>query len=300
MYKAVKLRDIHVNKDLFKVLKSGLEIDKIISEENGLFPSTKTLVYGTPAAGKTSLMLEYLVALHKKGYKVLFISAEMGKTGITKYAKRIDGLSEIDILFTEDYDDQNMFECVQNVLNQSYHLVLIDSWNVLLNKVTILGYYEHELYGVIHHNTESKNIQKIPTSFLIIQQVTKSGVMSGKNYLKHMVDNVMQLSLDQNKNRLASFVKNRDGKVNVPLYFKFNDTNSISYSLTPFNKIIDPQKNKQDLALIRLAKQKAKIKGNADHIEFEELGMDKDEAWHLAKHLNDTIYLKPDKNGYRS
>jgi len=58
--------------------------------------------------------------------------------------------------------------------------------------------------------------------------------------------------------------------------------------------------NKQDLALIRLAKQRAKIKGNADHIEFEELGMDKDEAWHLAKHLNDTIYLKPDKNGYRS
>lgn len=71
------------------------------------------------------------------------------------------------------------------------------------------------------------------TTFLTIQQVTKSGAFIGSNRLKHMITAMMELRLDNPKNiysdRYISFSKHRRGDVGVKLYYNLSQSGDVFY-----------------------------------------------------------------------
>jgi len=63
-------------------------------------------------------------------------------------------------------------------------------------------------------------------SFLLIQQVTKAGVFVGSNKLKHMVDAMMEMRREAERDGGMSYMifsKNRNGIVDTKMYFELSN-----------------------------------------------------------------------------
>ena len=76
------------------------------------------------------------------------------------------------------------------------------------------------------------------TTFLTIQQVTKSGRFIGTNRLKHAITAMLELRLENPKNvysdRYAVFSKHRRGDVGVRLYYDLSSTGDVSFNEEKF------------------------------------------------------------------
>ena len=79
------------------------------------------------------------------------------------------------------------------------------------------------LLDIIKKNNKGGNSRKALTSFLTIQQMTKSGEFLGSNRLKHAVTDVMELHLEDRRNvhssRYITFSKHRRGEPGERLYY---------------------------------------------------------------------------------
>ena len=73
----VKMKDVTFDPSLFRPMKSGRIVDSHFSSQGGLMKGTNYAIVGDPGIGKTTVMLDVLADLEKKGKKVLFISGEM-------------------------------------------------------------------------------------------------------------------------------------------------------------------------------------------------------------------------------
>ena len=284
MVKPIRLTPQTINPLFLKPFKTKTNVDKLISKDGGFLPSTKTMVLGDPGVGKTTLLL-YLLSL-LKDRKTLFVSAEMGKIGISKYCKTFPQFYDIDMVFTEDYPNSvtGMFD---GVLKNGYDLVIIDSWFDLIRDAANAGelYSETELrlHNILDNNcrTASNNAGKY-TSFLIIQQVTKKGQFVGKNTLKHLVDATLHIEFVKNE-RVMYYSKNRDGDTNRKMSITL-DANSFK-----FEELIDTPKvttNKITFNIEQKAARMIKIKEyiSATALE-EEFNLDYEDAYQLAERL---------------
>ena len=125
--KLVKMDNIKFNDDLFIPIKSKTIVDSLLSTEGGVFPGTNTVVIGDPGVGKSTVLLDLLAQYHKDGKKVLFISGEMNEIDMYGYVKRYPSFGQLPIMFMNDYADCPK-EAVEQVLNEGYDVVLMDSW----------------------------------------------------------------------------------------------------------------------------------------------------------------------------
>ena len=65
---------------------------------------------------------------------------------------------------------------------------------------------------------------------MLIQQVTKAGVFVGSNKLKHMVDAMMEIRKEAERDGGASYInftKNRNGQVDIRMYFELSNNNIV-------------------------------------------------------------------------
>ena len=260
---------------LTKPLVSKTLLDQLISTKKGLFPSTKTLISGDPGIGKTTILLWYLAELSKQNIKTLFISAEMGKSGIYKYSTRFPQFKNIDMMFTDEYKGVE-FEVLDVMLESGdYDVVLLDSWAQLLHLTPQIK--EDELLELFNYYSDNYE-----TSFLFIQQVTKDKKLAGKNYLKHMVDNVIKIKADPkfSEVKYIEYEKNRDGDVDKKLYFDIS-TNDIKFS---FDKPTIPLTPGELLKMVPTVKRMKKRDGLLNHLTvMNELNIDVVSAWELCK-----------------
>jgi hypothetical protein len=92
---------------------------------------------------------------------------------------------------------------------------------------------ESQLLSIIKKQNKAQNKRGVHTTFLTIQQVTKSGAFIGSNRLKHMITAMMELRLDNPKNiysdRYVTFSKHRRGDVGVKLYYNLSQTGDVFY-----------------------------------------------------------------------
>ena len=106
---------------------------------------------------------------------------------------------------------------------------------------------ESMLLCLIKQQNKALNDRNTNTTFLTIQQVTKSGAFVGTNRLKHMITAMLELRLDNPKNiysdRYVTFSKHRRGDVGVKLYYNLNATGDVFY---------DEERYQQDLQLRKL------------------------------------------------
>lgn len=238
------MRDVEFNPDLFRNYMTGTVLDELLCSYKGLPKGVNYMVIGDPGVGKTTIILDLLSDMMRvqPGIKVLFISAEMNEIDLAIYVRRFPKFQDIDILFVEsNYDEANPshnYETITEVLRQGWDVVAIDSFYELQGIVKeeehiTLKKAESMLLSMIKQQNKAENDRGVNTTFLTIQQVTKTGAFIGSNRLKHSITAMMELRLENPKNiysnRYAVFSKHRRGDVGVRLYYDLGATGDVFY-----------------------------------------------------------------------
>ena len=235
--KLVKMDDVKFNDDLFIPIKSKTIVDSLLSTEGGVFPGTNTVVIGDPGVGKSTVLLDLLAQYHKDGKKVLFISGEMNEIDMYGYVKRYPSFGQLPIMFMNDYADCPK-QAVEQVLDQGYDVVLIDSWAEVTAMVADQMNYarkkvESWLLDLLEKNNKAENKANKHTAFICIQQMTKAGEFAGSNRIKHMTSSMAALRFDgrgRDAERYIEFSKNRRGPVGDKVYFNLHRGGRVDYS----------------------------------------------------------------------
>ena len=200
------------------------------------------LIGGDPGVGKTTIILDMLANIRKAqpSARILFISAEMNEIDLAIYVQRFPKFSELNILFVEaDFNaESHCFKYIEETLQDGWDIIAIDSFYELQGIIKeeenlTLKKAESQLLSIIKKQNKAQNKRGVHTTFLTIQQVTKSGAFIGSNRLKHMITAMMELRLDNPKNiysdRYVTFSKHRRGDVGVKLYYNLSQTGDVFY-----------------------------------------------------------------------
>lgn len=241
----VRMRDIRFNPELFRNYLSGTVLDELLCSYKGLPRGVNYMVIGDPGVGKTTIILDLLSNIRKNnsGVRVLFISAEMNEIDLAIYVQRFPKFQDLDILFIEAGFDEDEFvhnyDKVKEVLKQGWDIVAVDSFYELQGIIKdeegiTLKKAESMLLSLIKRQNKADNDAGINTTFLTIQQVTKSGHFIGSNRLKHSITAMMELRLENPRNiysdRYVVFSKHRRGDVGVKLYYDLSGTGDVYYN----------------------------------------------------------------------
>ena len=234
LIKTFRGSDLTFGDAIFQPIKTGNEVDIILSTEGGLMPATNMILVGSPGSGKTTVALDMLADMVEQGYKCLFISAEMDEISYFKYCKRLPKIAKVPVLFLNNYTD-HFKETLEYVFNEGYDAVCIDSIAEVIESFKIVyrtteSAAEKWLLELQQKHKKGENKYKYYTSFINIQQVTKAGEFVGSNRLKHMMDAMMHV--DRSKDgleRSLHFSKNRDSDKDCKIYFTIMN-NKVHYS----------------------------------------------------------------------
>ena len=256
MSEIVKMRDVRFEPELFVNFSSGTVLDNLLCSYQGLPKGVNYMIIGDPGVGKTTIILDLIANIKRQaaGTRILFISAEMNEIDLAIYVQRYPKFGDLNIMFVEsDFDgERHHLQEIEEVLQQGWDIVAIDSFHELQGIVKeeeniTMRLAETKLLSLIKRHNKADNDRRTNTTFLTIQQVTKSGAFIGSNRLKHMITAMMELRLDNPKNiysdRYIVFSKHRRGDVGVKLYYSLSSTGDVSF---------DEQRYRQELQLRNL------------------------------------------------
>lgn len=255
------MRDVKFSPDLFINYSTGTVLDELLCSYQGLPKGVNYMIIGDPGVGKTTIILDMLanIQARNKSIKILFVSAEMNEIDLAIYVERYPKFKDLNILFLETtFDNDNKaWDTFQNVLSQGWDIVAIDSFYELQGIVkeeenVTLKKSESMLLSLVRQHNKAENDRSVNTTFLTIQQVTKSGAFVGSNRLKHMITAMMELRLDNAKNiyskRFVVFTKHRRGDVGVKLYYDLSTSGDVSYDVETYQKDIRIKKTQSEVA----------------------------------------------------
>lgn len=245
------MRDVRFDPDLFRNFLSGTVLDDLLCSYKGLPKGVNYMIIGDPGVGKTTIILDLLSNIRSTtpGARVLFISAEMNEIDLAIYVQRFPKFKDLDILFIEaSFDDEEAshnLDSVRSVLSEGWDIVAIDSFYELQGIIKeeenlTLKKAESVLLSLIKQQNKAANSRGVNTTFLTIQQVTKTGHFIGSNRLKHSITAMLELRLENPKNiysnRYAVFSKHRRGDVGVRLYYDLSVTGDVYYNEEKFEQ----------------------------------------------------------------
>ena len=170
---------------------------------------------------------------------------KMNEIDLAIYVQRYPKFQYLNILFVESdcSIDTHNWETVSSVLTQGWDIVAIDSFyelqSVIKEEENIkLKEAESRILTIIKRQNKGENSRNVNTTFITIQQVTKSGAFVGSNRLKHMITAMMELRLENKKNiysdRFIVFSKHRRGDVGVRLYYNLETGGNVFYDSVRF------------------------------------------------------------------
>lgn len=236
--KVKRLNNIHISDGMLRLNKTGLVVDTLYSYEGGIPVGTNIMCTGDPGVGKTTLLLHTLsnLQLANPELKCLFVCAEMSKIQMFKYMKRFPVFGNVETIFTSDYLNHNSKDVIEQLFNQGYDYILIDSIVEVLESVKedagmSQGQAEKWLIDLTVKHNEGMNDRNVYTTFLLIQQVTKAGVFVGSNKLKHITDAHMEMKRDSERDGGGTYImfsKNRNGQAGMKFTYQLSN-NDIYY-----------------------------------------------------------------------
>ena len=235
--KLVKMQDVKFDDSLFIPIKTKTIVDSVISTEGGLFPGTNTVIIGDPGVGKSTVLLDWVADFQSQGKKVLFISGEMNDIDMYGYVKRFPKFGKLPIMFMGDYSNCPK-QAVEEVLNEGYDVVLIDSWAEVTAMVKDqMGWARNKveswMLDLLEKHNKANNKANKNTAFICIQQMTKAGEFAGSNRIKHMTTAMAALRFDgrgRDAERYLEFSKNRRGSCGDKIYFSLHRGGKVDYS----------------------------------------------------------------------
>lgn len=233
------------------------------------------MIIGDPGVGKTTIIMDMLsdIRMISPSTRVLFISAEMNEIDLAIYVQRFPKFKDLDILFIkadfcQDGVNGHCLDILTEVFRSGWDVVAIDSFYELQGIIKeeeniTLKKSESLLLSLLKAHNEGHNDSNANTTFLIIQQVTKSGNFIGSNRLKHYITAMMELRLENPKNvyssRYVVFTKHRRGTVGIRLYYDLGVEGDVFY---------DEKRFRQDQQIRRLqSKASDSIRDVADRFD---------------------------------
>jgi DNA repair protein RadA/Sms len=222
--------NVRVPKQLRKKVKSGLDYVDCALGGEGFTPSAVTFFTGTPGSGKTTMMLKMADSLTKQGAVVLFNTAEESLFQVKLVAERL-GLRNGFIAGQETHVPTLLENCeklrTKHGNKSKPFFLIVDSLQCMND-----GKYTN---GSVNRRSAERSLAMVTEyckenfcNAVVIGQVNKSGQMAGTNKLKHMVDAMMELSVEERDEdlrgcRVLQTTKNRFGGCGHTFYLHLND-----------------------------------------------------------------------------
>ena len=274
----IRMCDLTFDKHLFVNFHTRTVLDNLLCSYKGLPKGVNYMVIGDPGVGKTTIILDMIANIQKNyaDVRILFISAEMNEIDLAIYVERFPKFKYIDILFVEsDISRQtHNWQVLVDVVEKGWDIIAIDSFyelqSIIKEEENIRQKdAEGMILSLIKKQNKAENMSRVHTTFLTIQQVTKTGVFVGSNRLKHMITGMMELRLENPKNiysdRFVVFSKHRRGDVGVKLYYQLSCNGDVFY---------DEERYEQDRHIQQIQKNvSSQIRTFAD--EFDKLFINK-------------------------
>ncbi len=185
--------------------KTGInELDRVTG--GGLVPGAAILIGGDPGIGKSTLLLQAVCSLARKGKACLYVSGEEATDQIRMRAERL-GLSDVNISLAASSSIRDILTAMDNgtdlVVIDSIQTMFVDNIDSAPGTVTQVRTSALELI----RTAKSKNI-----ILFLVGHVTKDGQIAGPRVLEHMVDTVLYFEGDRGHQfRILRAVKNRFG-----------------------------------------------------------------------------------------
>lgn len=189
-------------------LKSGIgEFDRVAG--GGLVPGSAILIGGDPGIGKSTLLLQLVCALAKKGERCLYISGEEAVDQVRMRAQRL-GLADAPVELASSTNVRDIVASLQEKGNAP-KLVIIDSIQTMF-----IDNIDSAPGTVTQVRTSAQEIirhaKPAGISVIFVGHVTKDGQIAGPRVLEHLVDTVLYFEGDRSHHfRILRSVKNRFG-----------------------------------------------------------------------------------------
>jgi DNA repair protein RadA/Sms len=200
--KPLQINEINLSGE-HRILVAGQEFNRVLG--GGIVQGSVVLLGGEPGIGKSTLMLQLALNLHR--YKVLYVSGEESEQQIKMRAERIGYKNSECFILTET----NIQIILKQVEQLKPDILIIDSIQTLHTPEIASA------PGSVSQIKESASVllrfaKQTDTPVFLIGHITKDGIIAGPKVLEHMVDTVLQIEGDRHHiYRILRAAKNRFG-----------------------------------------------------------------------------------------
>ena len=226
--KPVRLKDLHIPKQVLQPMKTNSELDSFVSTRGGFLPSTVYIVVGGAGSGKTSWAIDTLYKLQQNNptKKCLYISGEQDEIDNYELSTFIPGLAELETLYLAGV--KNPQKLIEETLDQGWDMVLMDSLEVVSGRIQTTTDLNSKqslkwVMDLMFKHKRGNNPTNTYTGFLVIQQATKSGTFKGDSSIEFDTSGMLYIRRGHGTERHLEFSKNRRGESNVKLYYQLEN-----------------------------------------------------------------------------
>ncbi len=192
-------------------IQSGVgEFDRVCG--GGLVPGSALLVGGDPGIGKSTLLLQVMAALARRGCRAIYISGEESAAQIRLRAQRL-GLADAPVQLGIETRLGSILSTVEGggAPAASNTVIVIDSiQTVMAEVIDAAPGTVTQLRGATQELV--RLAKRTGCAVILVGHVTKDGQIAGPRVIEHMVDTVLYFEGDRGHQfRILRGVKNRFG-----------------------------------------------------------------------------------------
>ena len=202
-----KLGDIEAT-DIDRTATGLEELDRALG--GGVVEGGVVLIGGDPGIGKSTLLLQALDALQRKGMNTLYVTGEESGAQVALRSRRL-GLDKSQVQVLAEIQLEKILATLQT---ERPNIAVIDSiQTVYSDQLTSAPGSVAQVRECAAHLTRAA--KATGTAIVLVGHVTKEGALAGPRVLEHMVDTVLYFEGDTHSSfRLIRAIKNRFGAVN--------------------------------------------------------------------------------------
>ncbi len=194
------------------------ELDRVAG--GGFVPGSGVLIGGDPGIGKSTLLLQGLAALARKGERVVYVSGEEAIAQVRLRAQRL-GLDDSAVLLATETNVSDILATLNEAAPPT--VAVIDSiqtiWSPMIEAAP--GTVSQLKAGA---EALIRFAKQKGTAMLLVGHVTKDGQIAGPKVIEHMVDTVLYFEGDRGHQfRILRAVKNRFGPTDEIGVFEMSD-----------------------------------------------------------------------------
>ena len=194
------------------------ELDRVAG--GGFVPGSAVLIGGDPGIGKSTLLLQALAQMARKGHRVIYVSGEEAIAQVRLRAERLK-LQDAPLLLATETNVSDILATLEEDGRPA--VTVIDSVQTLWSPII-----EAAPGSVSQLKAASEALIRYAkqkgTAVLLVGHVTKDGQIAGPKVIEHMVDTVLYFEGDRgHQYRILRAVKNRFGPTDEIGVFEMSD-----------------------------------------------------------------------------